>query len=147
MPAPYVIAEIGCNHGGDLELAKRMISVAARFCEVDAVKFQKRDPATLLTPEQYEAPHPEPRNAFGASYGEHREFLEFDIDQHAELAACAADHGVVYSHERVGHALGEGRRGDGAAVRQGALGHQPAHRAAGAAVRRVRRHHPPLARA
>jgi sialic acid synthase len=95
--APYVIAEIGCNHGGDLELAKRMISVAARFCEVDAVKFQKRDPATLLTPEQYQAPHPEPRNAFGASYGEHREFLEFDIDQHAELAACAAEHGVVYS--------------------------------------------------
>jgi sialic acid synthase len=90
VPAPYVIAEIGCNHGGDLELAKRMISVAARFCEVDAVKFQKRDPATLLTPEQYQAPHPEPRNAFGASYGEHREFLEFDIDQHAELAACAA---------------------------------------------------------
>ena len=97
MPAPYVIAEIGCNHGGDLELAKRMISVAARFCEVDAVKFQKRDPATLLTPQQYQAPHPEPRHAFGASYGEHREFLEFDIDQHAELAACAADHGVVYS--------------------------------------------------
>jgi len=31
------------------------------------------------------------------NYGEHREFLEFDIDQHAELAACAADHGVVYS--------------------------------------------------
>ena len=51
------IAEIGCNHGGDLELAKRMISVAARFCEVDAVKFQKRDPATLLTPEQFQAPH------------------------------------------------------------------------------------------
>jgi len=95
--APYVIAEIGCNHGGDLELAKRMISVAARFCEVDAVKFQKRDPATLLTPQQYRAPHPEPRHAFGASYGEHREFLEFDVEQHAELARCADEHGVVYS--------------------------------------------------
>jgi N-acetylneuraminate synthase len=95
--APYVIAEVGCNHGGDLELAKRMISVAARFCEVDAVKFQKRDPATLLTPQQYQAPHPEPRHAFGASYGEHREFLEFDIEQHAELTRCAAEHGVVYS--------------------------------------------------
>lgn len=97
MPAPYVIAEIGCNHGGDLALARRMISTAARFCEVDAVKFQKRDPATLLTPAQYHAPHPEPRHAFGASYGEHREFLEFDIDQHAELARHAADCGVVYS--------------------------------------------------
>ena len=97
MHAPFVIAEIGCNHGGDLELAKRMISVAARFCEVDAVKFQKRDPAKLLTPQQYQAPHPEPRHAFGASYGEHREFLEFDIEQHAELARCAAEHDIVYS--------------------------------------------------
>jgi sialic acid synthase len=97
VPAPSVIAEIGCNHGGDLELAKRMISVAAQFCEVDAVKFQKRDPATLLTPEQYGAPHPEPRHAFGSTYGEHREYLEFDIDQHAELVAHAAACGVTYS--------------------------------------------------
>ena len=144
--APYVIAEIGCNHGGDLELAKRMISVAARFCEVDAVKFQKRDPATLLTPQQYQAPHPEPRHAFGASYGEHREFLEFDIDQHAELARMRRRARRRLLDERVGHAVGEGRGGDGAAVRQGPVGHQPAHRAAGAPVRRVRRHHPPLAR-
>ena len=120
MPAPYVIAEIGCNHGGDLELAKRMISVAARFCEVDAVKFQKRDPATLLTPEQYQAPHPEPRNAFGASYGEHREFLEFDIEQHAELARCAAEHGVVYSTSVWDMPSAKAVVGDGAEVRQGA---------------------------
>jgi sialic acid synthase len=97
VPAPSVIAEIGCNHGGDLDLAKRMISVAAQFCEVDAVKFQKRDPATLLTPEQYGAPHPEPRHAFGSTYGEHREYLEFDIDQHAELVAHARACGVTYS--------------------------------------------------
>ena len=100
MPAPYVIAEIGCNHGGDLELAKRMISVAARFCEVDAVKFQKRDPATLLTPEQYQAPHPEPRNAFGASYGEHREFLEFDIDQHAGRQIGAGQIGFLGAEQQ-----------------------------------------------
>ncbi len=97
MPKPYVIAEIGCNHGGDLDLAKRMISVAAAFCEVDAVKFQKREPATLLSPEQYQAPHPEPRHAFGTTYGEHREFLELDIGQHAELLAHARDCGVTYS--------------------------------------------------
>jgi sialic acid synthase SpsE len=97
VPKPYVIAEIGCNHGGDLDLAKRMISVAATFCEVDAVKFQKREPATLLTSEQYRAPHPEPRHAFGATYGEHREFLEFDIAQHAQLLAHARACGVTYS--------------------------------------------------
>ena len=77
-------------------------------------------PATLLTPEQYQAPHPEPRNAFGASYGEHREFLEFDIDQHAELAACAADHGVVYSTSVWDMPSAKAVVGDGAAVRQGA---------------------------
>jgi sialic acid synthase len=95
--APRVVAEIGCNHGGNLDLAKRMITVAATFCDVDAVKFQKREPATLLAPEQYRAPHPEPRHAFGATYGEHREVLEFDIAQHAELVAHAGECGVTYS--------------------------------------------------
>ena len=82
---PYVIAEVGCNHGGDLALAQKMIVVAAQFCEVDAVKFQKRDPRALLTREQYDAPHPNPMHAFGDSYGAHREFLEFDVEQHRVL--------------------------------------------------------------
>lgn len=96
-PQPYVVAEVGCNHAGDLELAKRMISVAAQFCEVDAVKFQKRHPRSLLTPAEYAAPHPNEMHAFGPTYGEHREFLEFDIDQHKELMEHAALCGVTYS--------------------------------------------------
>ena len=92
-----VIAEVGCNHAGDLELAKKMIGVAADFCEVDAVKFQKRDNRTLLSEEQYNAPHPNPMHAFGDSYGEHREFLEFDVDEHRQLMQTCADRGVVYS--------------------------------------------------
>jgi N-acetylneuraminate synthase len=84
---PKVVAEIGCNHMGDLEIAKEMISVAATFCKVDYVKFQKRSNRELLTPEQYDAPHPVPGNSFGATYGEHREFLELSIDQHRELKA------------------------------------------------------------
>jgi sialic acid synthase len=95
--APYVIAEVGCNHGGDLARAQKMIVVAAQFCEVDAVKFQKRDPRALLTPEQYEAPHPNPMHAFGSSYGEHREFLEFDVDQHRVLQETCMNAGVAYS--------------------------------------------------
>jgi len=39
---PKVIAEIGCNHKGDFEIAKEMIKIAKIFCNVDAVKFQKR---------------------------------------------------------------------------------------------------------
>jgi N-acetylneuraminate synthase len=96
-PTPYVIAEIGCNHGGDLDLAKRMVGVAAEFCGVDAVKFQKREPRDLLSPEAYAAPHPDPRHSFGATYGEHREFLELSVDEHAELQAAAAAVGIAYS--------------------------------------------------
>lgn len=92
-----MIAEIGCNHMGDLEIAKKMIKVAASFCEVDVVKFQKRTPRELLTPEEYNAPHPAPHNSYGATYGEHREFLEFSIDQHKTLKDCAEREGVMYS--------------------------------------------------
>ena len=82
---PYTIAEIGGNHKGDMEIAKEMIKVAAIFCKVDAVKFQKRHNIELLTKEQYEAPHPNPVNSYGDTYGAHREFLEFDVTQHANL--------------------------------------------------------------
>lgn len=83
--SPKVVAEIGCNHKGDLDIAKEMISVAATFCKVDYVKFQKRTNRELLTDEQYNAPHPVPGNSYGATYGEHREFLEFDVEQHRQL--------------------------------------------------------------
>jgi N-acetylneuraminate synthase len=74
-----------------------MIVVAAQFCEVDAVKFQKRDPRALLTPEQYEAPHPNPMHAFGETYGAHREYLELDVEQHRELKRTCEEAGVDYS--------------------------------------------------
>ena len=68
---PYIIAEAGCNHKGDMEIAKELINVAAMFCHADAIKFQKRCPKELLTPEQYNAPHPNPCNAYGDTYGAH----------------------------------------------------------------------------
>ena len=43
MKTPQIIAEIGCNHKGDIEIAKEMIYVAAKFCKADVVKFQKRN--------------------------------------------------------------------------------------------------------
>jgi len=88
---PKIIAEIGCNHKGDFEIAKEMIKIAKIFCNADAVKFQKRTPKELLTEEEYNAPHPEPRNAYGKTYGEHREFLEFNIEQHRELKRYAEE--------------------------------------------------------
>ena len=48
---PTIIAEIGCNHKGDIEIAKEMIRVAKVFCDAQYVKFQKRNPKELLTTE------------------------------------------------------------------------------------------------
>lgn len=94
---PYVIAEIGCNHKGSMDIAKEMIETAALFCKVDAVKFQKRCNRELLTPEQYNAPHPHPENSYGETYGEHREFLEFDLEQHKQLKSWCEDFGITYA--------------------------------------------------
>jgi len=48
-----VIAEIGCNHKGEFEIAEELIKVAAQFCKIDIVKFQKRCNKELLTPAEY----------------------------------------------------------------------------------------------
>ncbi len=97
MNGPTIVAEIGCNHQGDLEIAKEMVQTAATFCRVDYVKFQKRCVKELLTPEEYDAPHPAPLHSYGRTYGEHREHLEFTIDQHRELLEWCGRHDVGYS--------------------------------------------------
>lgn len=94
---PYVIAEAGCNHMGQMEIARQMINTAAYFCKADAIKFQKRNPKELLTPEQYNAPHPNPVNSFGETYGAHREYLEFTVEQHAQLKEWCEEAGITYS--------------------------------------------------
>lgn len=94
---PYVIAEIGCNHKGDIEIAKELIKVAKIFCDADAVKFQKRNNKELLTEEQYNTPHPNPANSYGNTYGAHREFLEFNLQQHKVLKDFCEDIGIDYS--------------------------------------------------
>lgn len=94
---PYVIAEAGCNHMGQMEIAHEMITTAAIFCKADAIKFQKRCPKELLTPEQYNAPHPNPFNSYGKTYGEHREFLEFTVEEHAQLKKWCEELGITYA--------------------------------------------------
>ncbi|MFH6994847.1 N-acetylneuraminate synthase family protein [Flavobacterium sp. FlaQc-48] len=94
---PYVIAEIGCNHKGEMEIAKELIKIAKIFGNADAVKFQKRNNRELLTEEQYHAPHPNALNSYGNTYGEHREYLEFNVDQHRELKEYCQEIGITYS--------------------------------------------------
>ncbi|KAL1525433.1 hypothetical protein AB1Y20_020291 [Prymnesium parvum] len=93
---PKVMAEIGCNHMGNLEIAKELLTLAKQ-AGAEYGKFQKRNPKELLTVEQYAAPHPNPRNSYGDTYGAHREFLEFTIEQHAELKKHCEKIGLGYS--------------------------------------------------
>lgn len=93
---PIVIAEIGCNHMGDFEIALELIKLA-KDCGADVAKFQKRNSRELLTEAQYNAPHPNPSNSYGATYGEHREFLEFNVSQHIKLKQYCESIGISYS--------------------------------------------------
>lgn len=94
---PYVIAEAGCNHMGDMKTARELIQVAAILGKADAIKFQKRCNKELLTEEQYNAPHPNPVHSYGNTYGEHREFLEFTLEQHKQLKLWCEEAGITYS--------------------------------------------------
>jgi N-acetylneuraminate synthase len=64
---------------------------------VEVAKFQKRNNKELLTEQQYNTPHPDPINSYGDTYGAHREFLEFDLNQHKELKEYAEGLGLIYS--------------------------------------------------
>ena len=94
--APKVIAEIGCNHMGQMDIAKELIDLAKQ-AGVGYVKFQKRNNKELLTQEQYNTPHPVPENSYGDTYGAHREFLEFNVEQNKELKEYCDSIGIVYS--------------------------------------------------
>ncbi len=77
----YVIAEIGINHNGDIDLAKRLISVAvAAGC--DAVKFQKRTIDIVYSREELAKPRESP---FGSTNGDLKRGLEFTVGEYAKI--------------------------------------------------------------
>lgn len=79
----YVIAEIGINHNGDVDIAKRLISVAlAAGC--DAVKFQKRTVDVVYSAEELAKPR---ENPFGATNGDLKYGLEFEQEEYEEIDA------------------------------------------------------------
>ena len=90
------IAEIGCNHKGDINIAKELI-LLAKNCGADVAKFQKRNSKELLPKEQYNAPHPNPINSYGETYGGHREFLEFSKEEHKDLMNYCDSVDIEYS--------------------------------------------------
>ncbi len=89
----YVIAEVGHNHQGDLEKCKELFR-AAKECGVDAVKLQKRDNRSLYTRAMYDKPY-DNENSFGATYGEHREALEFGRNEFVELQRYCREIGLT----------------------------------------------------
>ncbi len=90
----FVVAEIGQNHNGSLDIAKQLIDVAAQ-CGVDAVKSCKRDLTREMTAEAWSDPYVGPQS-FGNTRGEHREELELSAEQHAELFEYCRAKGVEY---------------------------------------------------
>jgi sialic acid synthase len=90
----YVIAEIGHNHQGNVEKCKELFD-AAKWAGANAVKLQKRDNKSLYTEEFYNSPY-NSEHAFGATYGEHREALEFDWDQYVLLKCYAEAIGITF---------------------------------------------------
>lgn len=90
----YVIAEIGNNHQGSVDKCKEMFK-AAKDCGASAVKLQKRDNRALYTKAAFERPY-EHDNSFGATYGEHRDFLEFGLDEYQELQRYAKSLDITF---------------------------------------------------
>lgn len=90
----FVIAEVGHNHQGSLETCKQLFK-AAKECGADAVKLQKRDNKSLFTKTFYNSPYVNP-NSYGATYGEHREALEFGLAEYADLQIYADELGIIF---------------------------------------------------
>jgi N-acetylneuraminate synthase/sialic acid synthase len=91
---PFVIAELGHNHQGDLETCLKMIRAAAQ-AGASAVKLQKRSNVDLFTPAAFNAPYLS-ENAFGDTYGSHRSFLEFGEDQYRACIEEAKSNNIIF---------------------------------------------------
>ena len=91
----FIIAEIGINHQGSVDIAKKLI-LKARECGADAVKFQKRSISRILTKAGLDMSY-ENRNSFGKTYGEHKRALELTKDNYKELKKFTEQTGLFFS--------------------------------------------------
>ncbi len=90
----FIIAEVGQNHQGDLNIAREYIRIFA-FEGADAIKFQTRNNKYLFSQDAYDAPYAS-ENAFADTYGAHRELLELKPEWLPILKEDCAKYGVKF---------------------------------------------------
>src|SRR5699024_2923821 len=105
MVKTYVVGEIGQNHNGSMDLARRLVDLACvsqiadftgqQFYPLNAIKLTKRDLDHELTASEMNRPYNSP-NSFGKTYGEHRRILELSDEQHFELYTYAKSKGLDF---------------------------------------------------
>src|SRR3989344_226019 len=88
----FIIGEIGINHNGNLDLAKKLIDVAITS-GCDAVKFQKRTVGVVYTPEELAKPR---ENPFGSTNGDLKLGLEFGEEQYGEIDRYCHEKGIIW---------------------------------------------------
>ncbi|MEI7473831.1 MAG: N-acetylneuraminate synthase family protein [bacterium] len=88
----FVIAEIGINHNGSVEIAKKLIDSAVS-CGCDAVKFQKRTVEVVYTQKELEMPRPNP---FGETNGDLKRGLEFGYEEYKEIDEYCKQRGILW---------------------------------------------------
>jgi N-acetylneuraminate synthase len=89
----FVIAEIGINHNGELDLARKLIA-SASLAGADAVKFQKRTPELCVPPAQRDLQRETPWGVM--TYMQYRERVEFGEREYRSIGAYAREHGVLW---------------------------------------------------
>lgn len=88
----FIVAEIGINHNGDVELAKKLID-AAIFAGCNVVKFQKRTIDVVYSSEELAKPR---ENPFGFTNGDLKRGLEFGQEQYEEIDKYCKSKGIMW---------------------------------------------------
>lgn len=88
----FLIAEIGINHNGDIDIAKKLIDIAVKY-NFDAVKFQKRTVEIVYTKEELDRPRESP---FGTTNGDLKHGLEFGETEYDEIDKYCKEKGILW---------------------------------------------------
>lgn len=101
----FIIAEIGQNHQGDINIAKQLIKIA-KEAGADCAKFQKSELSHKFNKAALARPYTT-KNSWGKTYGEHKEYLEFSHDQYRELQQYAKEIGIFFTASAMDEAAAE----------------------------------------